>query len=134
MARFAVVLLAVCLTACSVVPPAERVARAVQVVAGPPEPVTLWQDAGIFRLVARLIGSSRTRVMVEMYELGRRDIVSALGSAHGRGLEVRVITDPTVRASRRSAAALDSLGVAERVYPVDDVRHQIDHVKLLIAD
>jgi phosphatidylserine/phosphatidylglycerophosphate/cardiolipin synthase-like enzyme len=47
---------------------------------------------------------------------------------------VRVITDPTVRASSRSAAELDSLGVAERVYPVDDVRHQIDHVKLLVAD
>jgi phosphatidylserine/phosphatidylglycerophosphate/cardiolipin synthase-like enzyme len=26
------------------------------------------------------------------------------------------------------------LGVSERVYPVDDGRHQIDHVKLLIAD
>ncbi|HXL78553.1 MAG TPA: phosphatidylserine/phosphatidylglycerophosphate/cardiolipin synthase family protein [Candidatus Eisenbacteria bacterium] len=133
-ARFAIVLLAVCLAACSIVPSAGRVASAAQVVAGPSEPVTLWQDAGIFRLVSRLIGSSRTRVMVEMYELGRRDIVSALGSAHARGVAVRVITDPTVRASRRSAAALDSLGVAERVYPVDDVRHQIDHVKLLIAD
>jgi phosphatidylserine/phosphatidylglycerophosphate/cardiolipin synthase-like enzyme len=134
MARFAIVLLAVCLTACSIVPSAARVASAAQVVAGPPEQVTLWQDAGIFRLVARLIGSSHTRVMVEMYELGRRDVVSALGSAQARGVAVRVITDPTVRASRRSAAALDSLGVAERVYPVDDVRHQIDHVKLLIAD
>jgi len=77
--------------------------------------VTLWQDAGIFRLVAQLIGSSRTRVMVEMYELGRQDVVSALGSARARGVAVRVITDPTERASRRSATALDSLGVAERV-------------------
>src|SRR5713101_4250207 len=134
MARFAILLLAVCLTACSIVGSAARVASAAQVVAGPPEQVMLWQDAGIFRLVSRLIGSSRTRVMVEMYELGRRDVVSALGSAQARGVAVRVITDPTVRASRRSGAALDSLGVAERVYPVDDVRHQIDHVKLLIAD
>ncbi len=134
MARFAIVLLAVCLTACSIVPSPARVATAAPVVAGPPEPVTLWQDAGIFRLVAQLIGSSRTRVMVEMYELGRQDVVSALGSARARGVAVRVITDPTERASRRSATALDSLGVAERVYPVDDVRHQIDHVKLLIAD
>jgi phosphatidylserine/phosphatidylglycerophosphate/cardiolipin synthase-like enzyme len=47
---------------------------------------------------------------------------------------VRVITDPTVIASRRSATVLDSLGVPERVYPVDDGRRQIDHVKLLIAD
>jgi phosphatidylserine/phosphatidylglycerophosphate/cardiolipin synthase-like enzyme len=39
-----------------------------------------------------------------------------------------------VVASRRSAAALDTLRVPERVYPVDDGRHQIDHVKLLIVD
>jgi len=48
--------------------------------------------------------------------------------------QVQVITDPTVNVSRRSAALLDGLQVPERVYPVDDVRHQIDHVKLMIAD
>jgi phosphatidylserine/phosphatidylglycerophosphate/cardiolipin synthase-like enzyme len=96
--------------------------------------VTLWQDADIFRLVARLIESARNRVMVEMYELGRRDLVSALGSARARGVTVEVITDPTVNASRRSVVLLDRLQVPERVYPVDDARHQIDHVKLLIAD
>ena len=134
MAQFAMFLLAACLTACSVVPSAATTANAAPVAAGPAEAVSLWQDAGIFRLVAQLIGSSRTRVMVEMYELGRRDVVAALGAARARGVAVRVITDPTVRASSRSAATLDSLRVAERVYPVDDVRHQIDHVKLLIAD
>jgi phosphatidylserine/phosphatidylglycerophosphate/cardiolipin synthase-like enzyme len=72
--------------------------------------------------------------MVEMYELGRQDLTSALGAARARGVAVRVITDPTVAASRRSAMVLDTLGVPERVYPVDDVRHQIDHVKLLIVD
>ena len=134
MARFAIVLLAVCLTACSLVPSAARAASAPQAVAGSLEPVALWQDASIFKLVGRLITSARSRVMVEMYELGRRDVVSALGSARARGVAVQVITDPTVRASRTSAATLDTLGVAERIYPVDDVRHQIDHVKLLIAD
>jgi len=98
------------------------------------EPVRLWQDSGIFALVGGLIGSARRRVLVEMYELGRADLVRALGAAVARGVRVRVITDPTVTASRRSAAHLDSLGVAERVYPVDDGLHQIDHVKLLIAD
>ncbi len=147
MARFAFLLLTVGLTACSVPPAAAPVANAAQVAQAPgvggalptsgsgrPEPVTLWQDADIFHLVARLIESSRTRVMVEMYDLGRRDLVSALGAAHARGVEVQVITDPTVNASRRSAVLLDRLQVPERVYPVDDVRHQIDHVKLLIAD
>jgi cardiolipin synthase len=147
MARCAFLLLTVCLTACSVPPAATPVANAAQVAQAPglggalptsgsgrPEPVTLWQDAGIFRLVATLIDSAHTRVMVEMYELGRRDLVSALGAAHARGVAVQVITDPTVNASRRSAVLLDKLQVPERVYPVDDVRHQIDHVKLLIAD
>ena len=107
--------------------------------AGSPPPargevVTLWEDASIFSLVRRLITTARRRVLVEMYELGRPDLVRALGEANSRGAGVRVITDPTVGASRRSAARLDALGVPERAYPVDDGRHQIDHVKLLIAD
>src|SRR5260370_8113487 len=106
MARFVIVLLAVCLTACSIVPTAGRVASAAQVVAGPPEPVTLWQDAGIFRLVSRLIGSSRTPVMVEMYELGRLALVSALGSHHARGFSGRGITHPPAPPTPRSAPFL----------------------------
>jgi phosphatidylserine/phosphatidylglycerophosphate/cardiolipin synthase-like enzyme len=96
--------------------------------------VRLWQDASIFTLVGGLIGSARHRVLVEMYELGRDEIVDALHAARERGEDVRVITDPTVTASRASAARLDALGVPERAYPVDDSRNQIDHVKLLIAD
>jgi phosphatidylserine/phosphatidylglycerophosphate/cardiolipin synthase-like enzyme len=96
--------------------------------------VRLWQDASIFALISGVIGSAKRRVLVEIYELGREDVVRDLGSAASRGLDVRVITDPTVRESQRSVILLDSLGVPERVYPVDDARHQIDHVKLLIAD
>ncbi len=96
--------------------------------------VRLWQDAAIFTLVGDLIGSARHRVLVEMYELGRSDLVRALGAARERGVDVRVVTDPTVRVSRASAARLSALGVSSRAYPVDDFRHQIDHVKLLIAD
>ena len=96
--------------------------------------VRLWQDAAIFQLVGELIDSAQTRVLVEMYELGRGEIVASLGAAKARGVAVRVITDPTVTSSRESAGQLDALGVAERAYPVDDARHQIDHVKLLIAD
>jgi phosphatidylserine/phosphatidylglycerophosphate/cardiolipin synthase-like enzyme len=96
--------------------------------------VRLWQDASIFQLVGGLIGSAHVRVLVEMYELGRDDVLKQVGEAVGRGVGVRVITDPTVGASRRSATVLDSLGVPQRAYPVDDGRHQIDHVKLLIVD
>jgi phosphatidylserine/phosphatidylglycerophosphate/cardiolipin synthase-like enzyme len=122
-------LLSLCLVGCS--NPAHPV-PAMAATGG--QSVRLWQDAGIFKLVGGLIGSARTRVMVEMYELGRPDILRELGQAVGRGVRVRVITDPTVVASRHSATVLDSLGVPERVYPVDDARRQIDHVKLLIAD
>jgi phosphatidylserine/phosphatidylglycerophosphate/cardiolipin synthase-like enzyme len=101
---------------------------------GGEQPVRLWQDASIFQLVGGLIASAHARVLVEMYELGRPDVLRQLGDAVGRGVSVRVITDPTVGPSRRSAVVLDSLNVPERVYPVDDGRHQIDHVKLLIVD
>lgn len=96
--------------------------------------VRLWQDAAIFRLVGHLIDSARHRVLVEMYELGRADILRALGAAEARGVAVRVITDPTVAASRKSSTQLHAIHVPERAYPVDDSRHQIDHVKMLIAD
>ena len=96
--------------------------------------VRLWQDGAIFNLVGDLIANAKQRVMVEMYELGRSEIVTALAAATHRNVTVRVITDPTVNASRDSAAKLDRLGVAERAYPDDDGRFQIDHVKLLIAD
>jgi cardiolipin synthase A/B len=109
-------------------------AGAVAAEPGVAQPVRLWEDATIFQLVGSLIGSAHSRVRVEMYELGRADILRELGDAVGRGVSVRVITDPTVVASRGSAAVLDTLRVPERVYPVDDGRHQIDHVKLLIVD
>ena len=96
--------------------------------------VRLWQDAAIFQLVRHLIDSARNRVLVEMYELGRADVVQSLGAAEARGVAVRVITDPTVTASRSSAAQLRAMNVPERAYPVDDSRHQIDHVKMLVAD
>jgi phosphatidylserine/phosphatidylglycerophosphate/cardiolipin synthase-like enzyme len=121
-------LLSLCIVGCS------SPAHPVPALAAAATPVRLWQDANIFQLVGGLIASARARVLVEMYELGRPDILQQLGEAIGRGVRVRVITDPTVGASRQSATVLDSLGVPERVYPIDDGRHQIDHVKLLIVD
>jgi cardiolipin synthase len=131
MARSACVLLSLCLVAC-----AGPAAPAPQVAAGADahEPVRLWQDSSIFSLLGGLIGSAGARVLVEVYELGRSDLVASLAATRVRGLDVRVLTDPTVVASRRSAGELDRLRVPERVYPVDDARFQIDHVKLLVAD
>lgn len=103
-------------------------------VSGAPEPVKLWQDASIFRLVSDLIAHARRRVYVEMYELGRPDLVRALADERSGGAVVRVVTDPTVNVSRVSYDRLQRYGVDTRFYPVDDTAHQIDHVKLLIAD
>src|SRR5258708_18010775 len=130
MRRFVVLLLAACLLACSGPPPEAPRAVAAQVAAGSgrPEPVRLWQDASIFSLIGDLIASAQRRVLVEVYELGRAGLIVALGSRRSAGLDVRVITDPTVAASRASAQRLDQLGVAERAYPVDDGRRQIGHV------
>jgi cardiolipin synthase A/B len=136
MVRFVCLSLTLCVLACSGPPPQAPIAAVAQEVAGSgrPEPVRLWQDASIFTLVGGLIGSARRRVLVEMYELGRPDLILSLAARQARGVDVRVITDPTVVASRQAAEGLDRLGVLERAYPVDDGRHQIDHVKLLIAD
>ena len=130
MVRVVCLLISLSLVGCS--NPAQTLPSLIH--SGASQAVRLWQDASIFALVRDLIGSAHVRVMVEMYELERADLVRELGEAVGRGVNVRVITDPTVTGNRNSTAALDSLGVSERVYPVDDRRHQIDHVKLLIAD
>src|ERR1700674_4488238 len=133
---FVCLLLTACMLACSGPPPAPLFAGVGQVPAGSgrPEPVRLWQDASIFTLLGGLIGSAHRRVLVEVYELGRADLVLLTAARRALGVDVRVITDPTVVQSRQSADWLDRLGVPERAYPVDDGRHQIDHVKLLIAD
>jgi phosphatidylserine/phosphatidylglycerophosphate/cardiolipin synthase-like enzyme len=96
--------------------------------------VQLWQDASIFKLVGALIAHARERVLVEVYEIGRPDLVSEIADARRRGADVRVLTDPTVGVSRSSLDALRQADVPALFYPVDDRARQIDHVKLLIAD
>ena len=95
----------------------------------------LWQDAAIFTPVQRLIDGAGPAqpLWVEMYEFGRSDLALALRQARDRGADVRVIVDRTVPASGRTADRLLAAGLAVRAYPVDDHRHQIDHVKLLLT-
>jgi phosphatidylserine/phosphatidylglycerophosphate/cardiolipin synthase-like enzyme len=99
-----------------------------------PQAVELWQDASIFKLVGALIEHAQKRVLVEVYEIGRPDLVGDLADARRRGADVRVLTDPTVDVSRASLDELQRSGVPARFYPVDDSTRQIDHVKVLIAD
>jgi len=95
----------------------------------------LWQDAAIFDVVRRLIDGAGAGqpVWVEMYEFGRPDLAAELRKARGTGADVRLIVDRTVSVSARTADRLAAAGLAVRSYPVDDKRHQIDHVKLLLA-
>lgn len=95
----------------------------------------LWQDASIFTEVGSLLDSAAAgeRLWVEMYEFGRLDLASAMVAARDRGADVRLIVDRTVPQSARTADRLSAMGLAVRAYPVDDYRHQIDHVKLLIS-
>ena len=128
-----VLLLSLCLVGCSGPAPTAAVAAAPPASSGPPS-VQLWQDASIFKLVGALIAHARKRVLVEVYEIGRPDLVGEISAARVRGADVRVLTDPTVDVSRASLDTLQRDGVAARFYPVDDSAKQIDHVKLLIAD
>src|SRR5215470_2311894 len=100
-----------------------------------PSTLRLWQDAAIFTLVHQLIVAAEPGdpVWVEMYEFGRADLAAALRQARDRGADVRLIVDRTVRASAETADRLLAAGLAVRAYPVDDRRHQIDHVKLLLV-
>jgi cardiolipin synthase A/B len=128
-----VLFLSLCLAGCSGPAPSAAVAAAPPPSTGPPS-VQLWQDASIFKLVGALIAHARHRVLVEVYEIGRADLIGEMSDARTRGADVRVLTDPTVDASRASLDSLQRDGVPARFYPVDDSARQIDHVKLLIAD
>jgi hypothetical protein len=94
---------------------------------GAPQPVRLWEDASIFSCWGP-DESAHARDGGD-YELGRTSCASWAGDSCG----VRVRDHhPTVVAAIPPSSR--TVGVRERVYPVDDGRHQIDHVKLLIVD
>jgi phosphatidylserine/phosphatidylglycerophosphate/cardiolipin synthase-like enzyme len=95
----------------------------------------LWQDSSIFIPVRSLLATAGAGqpLWVEMYEFDRPDLEEALARANGRGADVRLIVDRTIPPSARTADRLSARGLAVRAYPVDDRRHQIDHVKLLIS-
>jgi phosphatidylserine/phosphatidylglycerophosphate/cardiolipin synthase-like enzyme len=94
----------------------------------------LWQDAAIFDAVRAVLSRAHQRIFVEMYEFDRPDLAAALAASRARGLEVRLIVDPSISASVRTARKLGALGLDVRYYPLDDRRHQIDHVKLLLTE
>jgi phosphatidylserine/phosphatidylglycerophosphate/cardiolipin synthase-like enzyme len=131
MQAFLILIILVLLAGCGAGRPA---AAALPVAAPVPGQVVLHQDAEIFSAIARLGAAATGRLWVEMYEFGRADLVSMLGAAHAAGHDVRLVYDPSVAVTARTAKRLAALGVPVRAYPLDDRRHQIDHVKLLLTD
>ncbi|MGI8847982.1 MAG: phospholipase D-like domain-containing protein [Candidatus Dormibacteria bacterium] len=79
-----------------------------------------------------LLDQAHTHIELEMYELGRADLVTALLAAHARGVAVTVIIDPTVDVSVAAEQRLRGGGVDVLDYPVR--ARMIDHVKLLLVD
>src|SRR5258708_19997975 len=103
MNHFVVLLLAVCMLACSVpqphAPPASVAQAAVG--SGRPEPVRLWQDAGIFSLIGRLIEESQRRILAEVYELGRAGLIVSPASRTPPASHAPAIPHPPAPAAPR---------------------------------
>jgi len=73
---------------------------------------------GIRQLLAAAFRSARVRVWAEVYTLTDPDVLLALVSAHQRGVDVKVLLDPSQPYNRHSFDGLRSAGVPVRWYPV----------------
>ena len=107
---------------------------------GPAPPVRLGADdmtllrsgPATFARLRLLLDSAQTAVHLEMYEFNHPQLVGAVLAAHGRGVRVTVIDDPSEVSSAATAARLRGAGLDVVDYPVR--RLMIDHVKLLVVD
>ena len=91
----------------------------------------LIYDAGIRTALSGHFTQMTRSVWVEMDELGDPEIIAQLREAQGRGLDVRVLLDPTVAANQASAAQLLQGNVPVRWHYMDIGRL---HAKALIFD
>jgi phosphatidylserine/phosphatidylglycerophosphate/cardiolipin synthase-like enzyme len=101
-------------------------------VVGPDRVTVLPRGEVAFPIVLSLLKAADRGVVVEMYELQRGDLISALIDVQARGIPVTVITDPGAAGSEAAAMLLRSAGVDVAEYPVRKLT--IDHVKLLVVD
>ena len=87
--------------------------------------------AEILPMVLALIAGSRGSLDVAMFTLTDAAAVNAMEAAHARGVVVRVLLDPSQRASDPSAASLRAHGVPVRLYRSSGEKL---HAKAAIAD
>jgi cardiolipin synthase len=113
-------------------PPPYPSAPGAPVAVGADSVTVLPRGAVAFPVIARLLRQATRRVELEMYELQRADLLTALRAAHDRGVPVTVITDPTGAGSASASVHLRAAGLDVVDYPVRKL--MIDHVKLLVVD
>ena len=99
---------------------------------GPDTVTVLRSGEPTFTEIRRLIDGATSSITVEVYEFGRADLAAALVAAHGRGVAVSMIDDPSETASAATAEQLRANGVDVTDYPIR--ARMIDHVKLLVVD
>lgn len=112
--------------------PAPLLGPAPAVRLGADELTLLRSGTATFAVLRHLVDSAHVSVHVEVYELGERDMVTALVAAHDRGVDVTVIDDPSEPHTAATVVWLRARGLDVVDYPVR--RLMIDHVKLLVVD
>ncbi|MCD4784123.1 MAG: phosphatidylserine/phosphatidylglycerophosphate/cardiolipin synthase family protein [Candidatus Eremiobacteraeota bacterium] len=97
--------------------------------------------AKIFKATEKMIDSAKENIKVEMYDFQDMKMAQKLIAAVKRGVDVKVIVDPTSGSSKRGSRLRREMrelmrenGVNVVEFPVDKGRNQIDHVKLMIVD
>jgi cardiolipin synthase len=102
------------------------------IVTGADQLVPLPDGPSAFSAITGALRHARRSIDLELYEFQRPDLAALLLDAHGRGVAVTAIKDPSERSSRPIWAELEQGGIRVLAFPLE--RLTIDHVKLLIVD
>jgi cardiolipin synthase A/B len=78
-----------------------------------------------------LIDGAQRSVDLDLYVLTDATIVNALERAHARGVEIRLLLDPSQRPSDQPAAELSAAGIAVRLYRSSG---ELLHAKVMVTD
>src|ERR1700716_1547467 len=105
---------------------------AAPIVSGADRLVALPDGPSAFSAITGALRHARRSIDLELYEFQRPDLAALLLDAHGRGVAVTAIKDPSERSSRPIWAELEQGGIRVLAFPVE--RLTIDHVRLLIVD
>jgi phosphatidylserine/phosphatidylglycerophosphate/cardiolipin synthase-like enzyme len=91
-----------------------------------------WQlvfDPQLRSLIRDSIAETQKSIIVEVYKITDRGVISDLAQAAKRGIGVRIILCPSQKSNYKAAQKLSQAGVQVRWYPVQR-KNQIMHLKL----